>query len=409
MGAQHGEPQRPAGPGPSPERVGCQELADGDEVAEALRHLLAFHLQESVVHPDIRHALAAEGAAGLGDLVLVVGEDEVDPAAVNVERVADRVVALQPAAERLQELGHRHGRALDVPARAAGRCDAGRARPAGLVRLRRLPQHEIHRVALVGGDVDARAGQHLVERAAGERTVAWRAGQRVHRRGRKQHVILGHVSHASGDEALDHRPHLVDVLGCARLVCGRQDPERGDILVKLPPRRFGDFCDRLVERQVGKVADCAGVDLVVDVGDVARINHMVRPVDLAEQAEQNVEHDHRPGVADMGVVVDRGPADIDPHRRRIDGRELLLAAGQGVVEAQGHQTSRLQARRRSGAVRDRPDNRFSKGLVENGDANQPALELAGNEDGLGDGDRKRHGRLHRASWQGCQAATAKTG
>ncbi len=256
---------------------------------------------------------------------------------------------VEPAAERLQELGHRHGRALDVPARAAGRRDPGRARPSRLVRLRRLPQHEVHRVALIGGDVDPRAGQHLVERAAGERTVARRAGQRVHRRRRKQHVVLGHVGHAAGDEALDQRPHRVDMLGRARLVGGRQDPERGDILVKLPPGRFGDFRDRLVERQVGKVAGCPRVDLVVDVGDVARIDHVVRAVDLAKQAEQHVEHDHRPGVADMGVVVDRRPADIEAHRRRIDRRERLLASGQGVVEAQRHRTSRLQARRRSGA------------------------------------------------------------
>ena len=41
---------------------------------------------------------AAEGAAGLGDLVLVVGEDEVDAAAVDVERVAapDRRTASPP-------------------------------------------------------------------------------------------------------------------------------------------------------------------------------------------------------------------------------------------------------------------------------------------------------------------------
>ena len=60
--------------------------------------------------------------------------------------------------------------------------DAARAVPARLLLLRRLPQHEIHRIALVGRDVDARARQHFVERSARERAIARRAGQRVHRR-----------------------------------------------------------------------------------------------------------------------------------------------------------------------------------------------------------------------------------
>ena len=114
----------------------------------------------------------AECAAGLRDLVLVVREDKVDAAAMDVEDVLVGVVAFQPAAERLEQLGHRHGRAFDMPARPAEPGDACRRRPARLARLRRLPQHEVHLVALVGGDVDAGAGQHLVERAPRQRAVA---------------------------------------------------------------------------------------------------------------------------------------------------------------------------------------------------------------------------------------------
>ena len=69
------------------------------------RHLLALDLQEAVVHPVSRHQLGVPmRAARLGDLVLVVREDEVDAAAVDVERLA--------------EVAPRHRRALDVPARA---------------------------------------------------------------------------------------------------------------------------------------------------------------------------------------------------------------------------------------------------------------------------------------------------
>jgi hypothetical protein len=91
-----------------------EQVVDGDEIALALGHLAAFDLQESVVHPHARHALHAERAAALGELVLVVREHEVDAAAVDVEGVAQMLA--------------RHGRALDVPARPAG----GLAMPQGL-------------------------------------------------------------------------------------------------------------------------------------------------------------------------------------------------------------------------------------------------------------------------------------
>ena len=52
MAAQHREPQRLPRPLPAAECFSRQQLADGDEIAEALRHLLALDLQEAVVHPD---------------------------------------------------------------------------------------------------------------------------------------------------------------------------------------------------------------------------------------------------------------------------------------------------------------------------------------------------------------------
>ena len=177
-------------------------------------------------------------------------------------------------------------------------------------------------------------------------------------------MILGDVSHAAGDQPLDHRPHRVDILRGARLVGRREAAERGDILVELPLRRFRHFGDRLVERQVWKVARGARVDLVVDVGDVARVDHMVRPVSVAEKPEQHVEHDHRPRVADMGEVVDGGAADVHAHRLRVDRREILLGAGERVVEAQ-RSGRRLRARLVLGLGR-RLHRRFSSASSDGG-------------------------------------------
>ncbi len=231
----------------------------------------------------------------------------------------------------------------------------------------------------------------------GERPVARREGERVHRRRREQHVILGDIGDAAGDQPLDHRPHRVDILGGARLVGRGQAAERGDVLVKLPLGRFRHPGDRLVERESGKVAGGARVDLVVDVGDVARVDHMVRAISVAQEPEQNVEHDHRPGVADMGEVVDGGPADIEAHRLRIDRGEFLLAAGERIVETQrdllrlGRRLISRAGRRlhrrfssasshkgeRTGAARVWPDDRVSMALTKEGRREPASFEASG--------------------------------
>src|SRR5215831_20617321 len=81
-----------------------QHLAQGEEVAERLRHLLLVDVDEAVVHPDIGELVAAR-AAGLCDLVLVMRKLQIETAAVQVEMRAE---------ER-----RRHRGALDVPAGAA--------------------------------------------------------------------------------------------------------------------------------------------------------------------------------------------------------------------------------------------------------------------------------------------------
>ena len=40
-----------------------QHVADSDEIPEALGHFLSLHLQETIVHPHVRHNVATKGAA----------------------------------------------------------------------------------------------------------------------------------------------------------------------------------------------------------------------------------------------------------------------------------------------------------------------------------------------------------
>jgi len=112
--------------------------------------------------------------------------------------------------------------------------------------------------------------------------------------------------------------------------------ERGDVLVELLIGFFGDLADRFIERQVRIFLRRAGVDLVVDVGDVAHVGNMRLAVDVPQQAEQHVEHDHRPRIADIGKVVDRRPADIHADIGRVERPKNALLAGQRIVEFQVH-------------------------------------------------------------------------
>ena len=133
---------------------------------------------------------------------------------------------------------------------------------------------------------------------------------------------------------------------------------------------------------------------------------------MAQESEQHVEHDDRPRVADVGEIVDRGPADIQRTASGSIGREILLAAGEGVVETQLRRpppprASRLwgrggefigksrrlhlvRAERQTGVVRVWPDDRFSMALKKIMRREPASLELAANNANPGDAERARH-------------------
>src|SRR3546814_2684172 len=115
----------------------------------SLRHLLGVHRDKAVVHPVAGERRAMVGAAALRALVLMVREDQVLPARVNVDRIAQMLLD--------------HGRAFDMPARPPA--SPGRL-PAGKVVRRRLPKHEIRRVAPARGSFHPRPRLHPPPRQA---------------------------------------------------------------------------------------------------------------------------------------------------------------------------------------------------------------------------------------------------
>src|SRR2546423_395698 len=73
-----------------------------DHVAERFAHLLAAEPEHPAVHPEAHKRMPTGVGLGLGDLRGVVREDQVAPAAVDVDLIA--------------EVTGRHRRTLDVPA-----------------------------------------------------------------------------------------------------------------------------------------------------------------------------------------------------------------------------------------------------------------------------------------------------
>ena len=281
--------------------VFLRHVAHGEEVAEALAHLAVVHVDVAVVHPVVRegHAVAA---LALGDLVLVVGEDEVLPAAVDVDRPA--------------QIAARHGGALDVPSGAAFAPGGGPARLAG---LGGLPQREVHRVLLQLAGGDARAGLQLLERLVGELAVF-----RIAARAEVDVAILGGVGVALLHKRFDDGEDLADVLGGERVHGGGAHVQPGGV--------HAVFVDVFARNRevVGAFLVRAADDLVVNVGEILHERDLHAAV--FEIAAEHVEHADGAGVADVDEVVDRGAAGVNLRLARRDRHKLLFPARKGVVD-----------------------------------------------------------------------------
>ncbi len=148
--------------------VALDQLADRQRIAQRLRHLLGAEVEQPIVHPAPHEGLAGR-ALRLGDLALVVREDQVLAAPVQVERLAQVLDG--------------HGRALDVP---AGPTRSPRARPRRLAGLGALPEGEVPRVALALVDLDAGARDQLVEILARQPPIGGKPARPRSRRRRRR-------------------------------------------------------------------------------------------------------------------------------------------------------------------------------------------------------------------------------
>ena len=167
-----------------------QQVPDDEEVAQGFGHLLLVHGHETVVQPVTGKGSVPLVGLRLGDLVLVMGEDQVAATAMDVE----------PESQVLD----RHHRALQVPARPAR---SPGAVPVRLARLGSLPEHKVQRVLFALVHLYPRPGPHLFQGAPGQLAVPGELADR------EIDIPVEGVGHLPGQQAAHHLLHLLDVLG----------------------------------------------------------------------------------------------------------------------------------------------------------------------------------------------------
>ena len=271
------------------------DLADREEIAQRLGHLAVVDIQERVVQPVVgkRNAVAA---LGLGDLILMMREDQVFSACVDVYGVPKIMLC--------------HDGALDVP---AGSSVAPRRFPVRLSFLLRLPENKIQRIfllVLAGYQQAPAAGSQVIQILVGQFSVFFKlSGTEIN-----CSVLLIRI--VFRDQIRDHRDHAADLFRRAGMCGSGTHIHVFHVLLALFDITLGYFLSG------DPFLDGFLDDLVVHVGKVRYIVDLIAL--MLQIAAQGIEHDHRTRVSDMNKIIYRRSADIDGNLARDDRYELFF-------------------------------------------------------------------------------------
>ncbi len=251
------------------------------------------------MHPVFRK-FPVVGRFRLGDLILMMREDQVFTARVDINLIS--------------QIPFAHDRALDMPARTS--FTPGRF-PERLPFLLRLPQHEIQRILLLllaGHQQGTAAAAQIVQILVREFTIlAKTPGLKIHR------AVLPHIGMILVDQRLDHLDHAPDLLRRLRMRGGRLHVQGLHVLSALLDIALGDhgrihpFLIRLLD------------DLIIHIG---KIGNIVDRISLMFHVTSGrVKNDHRPRIPDMNQVIHRRPAHIHADLPFHQGYEFLFLSG----------------------------------------------------------------------------------
>jgi len=254
----------------------------------------------------------ARAAFGLGDLVLVMREDVIHAATMDVETLA--------------EVFEAHGRTFDMPARAA-LAQFRLPKHGAIVFVPGLPQREIARVRrfiFVRIDAPARTRSQLLQVHVAQPAIT--------RKRRKPEVYapLVLVRVPLLPQRLDHRDHLGHMVRGGRIDIRPADAQRVHVLEKRPCIAVRDGLERLA--RFAARAD----QFVLHVRQIHHVPDLITPV-FQVAAQQILEY-VRAEIADVREVVDRRAARVQAGLARLDRLERLLRAAHRVEKTQRHRS-----------------------------------------------------------------------
>ena len=244
--------------------------------------------------------LAGEALA-LGYLILMVREDKILAAAVNINGVA--------------EIAPVHRGALDMP---AGSALAPRGIPCGLAGFRGFPDGEIHRLALDLADHYTRARLKILKRLMRELAVI------LELLGAEINVALRLIGVALFDKGRDYLNDGVDILGSLRIYRCVADIES----VGVDPELFYIALGNLGE--INMLLVCASDYFIVDIREILNELHIVAAI--FEIAAQDIEDAQRAGVADVDIVIHGRAAGVHLDLARSYRDELFLFSCESVID-----------------------------------------------------------------------------
>jgi hypothetical protein len=296
------------------------EVFESVEIAEAFGHFAAIDHEVGDVEP-VAGEMALGGAAGLGDFVFVVREDEVNAAGVEVEVFA----------EVLED----HGGALEVPAGAAF---APRAGPVviAIFGLAGFPEGEIGEgvfgvfVVVEGGGGLGGAEFEFAILEVGEAAVVFEGGD-----AEVNGAVGGGVGVTALDEGGDHADLMIDVGDGAGLDMWGEEVQRGAIGVEF----LGPEAGELDEGLTGFLGVANG--FVVNIGDVANVEG--GGAGELDDAAEDVLGGEGAEVTDVGGAIDGGAAAVEAEGFPIQRSERVGLAGEGVEEPEGGHGRRDQS------------------------------------------------------------------
>ena len=282
-------------------RIFFENIRHRKEVVQRLAHLLVVDRDKAVVHPIPGEAVrTAAIRLRLGNLVLMVREDQVAAAAMEIKGFA--------------QILQRHRRTFDVP---SGPSFAPRTFPRRLARLRGLPKREIHRILFPRVHLDPRARHHIVKIAPAELSVIFEGFDAV------IDVAFQFISEAFVHKPLHHFDNLRYRLRNPRVDVGATDIQlvhHAKICVNILIRNVFP-CDAALVRR----AD----NLVVHVREILDIAHLIAA--LRKEPPDHIPSHKRSRVADMRIVVRRDAADVNADLARFQRRKNLLLPRHRVV------------------------------------------------------------------------------